>query len=443
MKTNTIKKTIAIIVLLFSGFINAQQPKIFGKSIENFNPCFSVEYQKRLKDKMKNSQGEKQFEKWLAPKVEAVRKKQLQKIANEVITLPVVVHIIHNGDPIGTNENITDERVHSQIQVLNNDFRRVPDTPGYNPNTPGVDIGIEFCLAQRDPDGNATNGINHINMEKVSWDWDNIENTLKPQTQWDPEQYLNIWVCNFGGDLLGIGGFAFFPEGSGLEGLEGDESNYSNDGITMFYRCFGSSDTVPGQYIPGMDKGRSLTHEMGHFLGLRHIWGDGEDCTATDYCNDTPTAIAMNLTCVPNDSCPDDEGSDMIENHMDYTPDECKSVFTNDQKNRMLTVLQNAKRRSSLIISNACSTTASINENELQGIKIHPNPASNVLFISSDQIDTIGSYAIYNTLGQLVDSNIIRFSVDLHIDTSILSQGIYNITIIQENKTISLKFIKE
>lgn len=115
-------------------------------------------------------------------------------------------------------------------------------TPGYNTNTAGADIEIEFCLAQTGPDGEVTTGINRVDLGNTTWNENNVETILKPQTQWNPEQYFNIWVCQFGGDLNGVYGFAQFPSSSGLEGLEGvDNGLASTDGVIIEWRAFGSS----------------------------------------------------------------------------------------------------------------------------------------------------------------------------------------------------------
>lgn len=449
MKTSTIKHLVTGTALTLCSLVFAQQPKTFGKASEN--QCSATQYEDYLKTAKGRELTTAQFENWLAPKVAELRaKNKLQKSGNTVVTLPVVVHVIHNGDAIGQDENIADEQVFSQITVLNNDFRRLLDTPGYVEGNAGTDIEIEFCLAQRDPDGNPTNGIDRVLKSKASWNMTTIETQLKPQTQWDPEKYINIWVCKFGGDLVSpmgeVGGYAFFPEGSGLEGLEGAESYAENDGVTMNYKCFGSTDYYPeGNYLlPGADKGRAAVHEMGHFFGLRHIWGDGNDCSATDYCNDTPAAVGMNISCLPVDSCLENEGFDMIENYMDYTPDECKSVFTQNQKERIWATIENAERRGTLLTSDACQApTAGVNDNLLQGLNIYPNPAKDVLNITSDITGVAGSYEIYNTLGQAIAAKNITFEEGQSIDISGLSQGIYIIKLTREGKTKTLKFIKE
>lgn len=426
---------------------NTNKQASFGQALpgSDFNPCVNTAYEAWLQKKNPNRMTTQKFEEWLAPKIAVAHAARSGQATTSIVTIPVVVHVIHNGDALGANENITDGQVLSQIQVLNEDYRKMPDTPGYNDNPVGADIEIEFCMAQRDPDGNATNGIDRVNLNKATWNSTDVETILKPQTQWDPEKYLNIWVCNFGGDLYGVGGYSFFPEGSGLEGLEGAESTSENDGVTIWYKVFGSSDIYPdGNYLAGHDKGRSTTHEIGHFFGLRHIWGDGTSCDATDYCADTPSALAMNMTCDVIDSCPDSEGNDMIENHMDYTPDACKNVFTNDQKTRIWTVLQNAPRRVALATSNACTAPQlGTGQNSKATFNLYPNPAATVLNITFDGTATQGSYAIFNALGQQVAAKELQFETETAINIEALTNGIYFIKITTDGKTATRKFIKK
>lgn len=267
--------------------------------------------------------------------------------------IPVIVHVIHNGEPVGTGANISYEQIVSQIEVLNEDFRRLTGSNGFNEDPVGVDTEIEFYLAARDPEGNtlAEPGVHRYDGERSFWPKgafrNPIDDLIKPLTIWDPTEYFNIWTVNFGGfvgrDLLG---YAQFPSNSGLPGLDTNEGSAETDGIVVGYKYFGSSEkgNFPDLIAP-FDLGRTTTHEVGHWFGLRHIWGDG-DCFVDDYCGDTPHADAPNYGCMGRISC---ASEDMIQNYMDYTDDRCMNIFTQEQKQRMHTVLMNSPRRKELV----------------------------------------------------------------------------------------------
>jgi zinc-dependent metalloproteinase lipoprotein len=280
-------------------------------------------------------------------------KREMQKSRTEatVYTIPVIVHIIHSGQAVGVGPNITSAQVKSQIDVLNEDFRRKAGTPGFNSNAVGADVEVEFVLALRDPQGKtlAEAGIDRINGGRATWDtMEDIENTLKPKTQWDPNRYLNMWTVQYGGEMSKLLGYAQFPVLSGLPGLEDKNAGLaSTDGLVMRYTAFGRTGYVDAPY----DKGRTTTHEIGHWLGLRHIWGDKAGCSGTDYCSDTPTAAGPNYGCKNGINSCDGEGSDMVENYMDYSDDGCMNIFTIEQKNRIRTVMQKCPRRKELLNS--------------------------------------------------------------------------------------------
>lgn len=330
--------------------------------------CAAYEYDQFLNSANPKKETINEFESWLAPKIKQYKqKKTIRKTTDgaNVITIPVVVHVIHDNKAIGVAENITDAQVISQITVLNQDFRKMLGTPGHNTNPVGADVEIEFCLAQRTPDGQATNGINRLNIPTPdffgfpTWSMDQIEGDLKPSTVWDSDEYLNIWVVDnifFGM----VAGYAQFPVSSGLEGLDGGSLNEGaeTDGVVIGHNCFGSSDLYPaGTYVAPYDKGRTTTHEVGHWLGLRHIWGDNSSCdvdatdSLNDYCLDTPPADDANDSCSQTSTC---TAPSMLENYMDYTGDACQNIFTEDQKTRMRTVLDNSPRRISLVTSSGC-----------------------------------------------------------------------------------------
>jgi len=253
-----------------------------------------------------------------------------------VITIPVVVHVIYNT----TAQNISDAQINSQIAVLNQDYRNL-NTDGAN--TPSVfqslraDIEVEFCLATVDPNGNPTTGITRTQTSTTSFQMSN--NAMKFTAQgghdiWDRNKYLNIWVCNLAGGLLG---YAQFPGGTA-----------STDGVVILYTAFGNMGTAQAPY----NKGRSATHEIGHWLHLYHIWGDdGGACTGTDEVTDTPNSADAYYGCPshPQTTC---SSQDLFMNYMDYVDDACMFMFTQGQKARMVATLNN--QRASLLTSNGC-----------------------------------------------------------------------------------------
>lgn len=266
-------------------------------------------------------------------------------------TIPIVVHVIHNGDAVGVNENISDAQILSQIEVLNDDFRRLNADAS---NTPAAflglaaDIEIEFCMAQRDPSGNPTNGIHRYNGGQVGWTQSEIESLLKPSTIWDRDKYINIWIVEFESTVT-INGYAYLP----LPPAD-------VDGIVVKHQSFGTM----GSAIFPSNGGRTLTHEMGHFFNLGHIWGDDLGCTLDDGISDTPQQKANNFGCptYPNvtgtgSSCSDPNGS-MFMNYMDYTNDACMNLFTLGQKTKMVAALLGP--RSALLSSDGCTPTTAI-----------------------------------------------------------------------------------
>lgn len=394
LKITIMKKINLILILIFAfsfslfintdGFSQVKNKTVFGRTINpnSIDPntglvrCVSDEYEMYLQEKDPKRMTSAQFEAWLAPLIAEYKTNQsLSSQSGGIITIPVVVHVIHNGEPYGVGPNITDEQVASQITVMTQDFRRMINTPGYNTTAVGADTQIEFALAKVDVNGNPTNGINRKNLCKASFSTTEINTNVKPSTIWDPTQYMNMWSVNFtDSSLLG---YAQFPNGSGLGGLNSSGGSASTDGVVAGYRYFGSSSLSAGNFQAPFDKGRTMTHEVGHWLGLLHIWGSGGCNGSGDFCTDTPTASGPNYGCPTVDSCPSSPGIDMVQNYMDYTNDACMNIFTQNQKDRMVVIMNNATRRASLktstkdiaiplfandaevIIENFCSTSAS------------------------------------------------------------------------------------
>lgn len=344
------KKFYIIMFLLVINYLPLTAQEVHSGN-QDFVRCYTTEMTQELSKK--NSVFKKShdtFENWIHPLIEDRKKSRVQ---DDVIVIPVVIHIIHNGDLINTpghieGENISYQQAVSQIKVLNEDYRRLAGTPGAEITGYGlgVDTKIEFRLATIAPDGTATNGIDRVNMCQEFWTRDQVEAVVKPATIWDPTKYLNMWTVKFNSTKEEILGYAQFPVQSGLEGLE--EVDIANtDGVVANYKAFGTIADDDGSFVlaPNYDYGRTMTHEIGHWLGLIHIWGDG-GCEVDDFCQDTPNAARQTDGCPSNkNTC---NSKDMIENYMDYTYDPCMNTFTNDQKIRMRTVLTNSPRRKEL-----------------------------------------------------------------------------------------------
>jgi PKD repeat protein len=296
------------------------------------------------------------YENWISAKMQEDAANHQGSRIKTVYNLPVVVHVIHNGTAVGSSQNISDAQVLSQIEVLNEDFRKLNADTSLIPSVfagLAADCEINFCLAQTDPNGLATNGIDRINRTTKGWtappySQTYVDGTIKPNSVWDVNKYLNIWVCNLSGGLLG---YATFPPSSTNTGLSAPFGTANTDGVVILYSAFGRVGTVSAPY----NKGRSATHEIGHWLGLRHIWGDG-NC-ASDYCLDTPTQQTSNFGCpnFPHVTCTNGPNGDMFMNYMDYTDDACMFMFTPNQKSRIVTTLTHTPFRVNLAASNRCS----------------------------------------------------------------------------------------
>ena len=269
------------------------------------------------------------------------------KRSASIITIPTVVHVLYTVN--NQNSAMSDSRIKEQIDILTNDYRRLNSDKSKTPNAfTGVaaDTEIEFCLANIDPQGNITTGITRTKTS-VS----NIGSTNKYYSTskggidaWSPDSYLNIWVCELGGGVLGF----TYPPGGAPNGADGVAS-----GMDFFGK---TGATAP------YNKGRTTTHEVGHWLNLEHIWGDDNGCNGSDFVNDTPNQGASNFGCVsfPHISCNNGPDGDMFMNYMDYSDDACMNIFTQGQKNRMRSVLETGGYRSKLATSSGCSGTPSI-----------------------------------------------------------------------------------
>lgn len=255
-----------------------------------------------------------------------------------LVTIPVVFNIVYNT----TAENISDAQILSQLNILNEDFRKLNADVA---NTPAIfaslaaDCEINFCLATRDPNGNATTGIRRQSTTVTAFSSnDAVKFTAQGGLDaWPRDQYLNFWVCDLSGGLLG---YAQFPGGAA-----------ATDGVVCDYQYVGNTGTATAPF----NKGRTATHEVGHWLNLRHIWGDA-NC-GSDLVSDTPTHNTSNGGCpaYPHLSTCSGTPVEMTMNYMDYTDDACMYMFSTGQKARMQALFATGGARVSLLSSLGCS----------------------------------------------------------------------------------------
>ena len=289
-----------------------------------------------------------------------------QRTAAGTVIIPVVVHVLYNT----AAQNISDAQVQSQIAVLNEDYRKLNADASKTPaQFAGLvaDVNVQFVLAKRDPAGLATTGIIHKSTKTASWSTnDAVKNSKRGgDNAWDATKYLNLWACNLGQGLLG---YAQFPGGAA-----------ATDGVVILYSAFGSrAKYAAGTYTTTYDLGRTATHEVGHWLNLRHIWGDAT--CGNDQVADTPTQQTSNYGCpaFPHVTC--SNAGDMSMNYMDYTDDQCMYMFSTGQSSRMNALFATGGARVGLLTSlggtapRAAATTALATA--------YPNPASDVLNVT-------------------------------------------------------------
>lgn len=434
-------KKICYLFLLLSITIFAQDENVYVETPKKKTCGFVKANPQLTKEKIT------EFNAWIEEQTYQSNKKN-KRLVNGITILPVVVHVIHDGDVIGSNENISDARVHSQITVLNQDFRREAGTPGFNTNPVGVDTKIKFELANKKPDGTATNGINRVNFGISSFSTENQINQMKAATIWDPTKYLNIWVVNLDENFDNEGitlGYAKFPSESTLTGIfKEDEGTPTNDGVVINWKAFGSRSLVSGTYYTDNDKGRTTTHEIGHYLGLLHIFNDYGFCEDNDFCNDTPVQGTSSTSCNLNkDSCTNLAGKDMVQNYMDYTNDSCMNVFTQDQFRRMDIVLNNAVRRKSLRDSLNVDESPLLKERNIFVKPIYNSSSNDVEYLLIEQKNSTQiSVQIYTNTGALVYNQQYQ-ERKIKIPTQNFNAGVYLVYVNSSFGTDKHKFIKK
>lgn len=349
IKFRALMQTAASVLFFFLG----QSLLVTGQGTNNpgsadySERCGAVFIEKMQADKIGYFGSREYFEGWIEEKQKEFEELKVgsRLMLEEVRQIPVVIHVIHQGEALGEGTNISEGQVLDQMRIINEDFQQ--RNPNFS-NTPTEFLGVasspnlEFVLAKQRPDGLPTNGIHRVKGPKTEYSSRDAA-LVADMVSWPPEEYLNIWVL----PLIDVQlGYASFPVSDELEGLTNPPTFRDLDGIGVDTYHFGSIGNVVNS-----SEGKTATHELGHFFGLRHIWGDG-GCEADDFVADTPLQDGFNAVCssTPRQTC---NSRDMIENFMDYTPDRCMSLFTAGQVERIDVVLAFSPRRNSLLSSRA------------------------------------------------------------------------------------------
>lgn len=362
--------------------------------------------------------------------------------AATVYRIPIVVHVIHNqaNNAIGgaNNPNITEAQILSQIQVLNEDYRKVAGTPGGTSTNPiAVDTNIEFYLATKDPNGQSTNGIVRTYYSaQSSFDLFNDLFLLSSISYWPSDRYLNIWVVALSNrNYLGYGQFPTAADT--LQGLGDTDARI--DGVVIDHRYFGrrTGTVTSSLYCCG----RTTTHEVGHWLGLIHPNGDTR--CGDDYVADTPPIEALNET----DKCdaifstcqPGVRTRNLVEDYMDYSPDACMNVFTGGQRDRMMAVLQLSPRRLQLIQANT-----TLPETEQLTVLVYPNPSNTQ---STVRVQFKGAQAFSTELidvsGRTIQTEAYQATLSREITLPVadLQAGVYIFRVKTQNETVSQRVL--
>lgn len=334
------------ILLILFGFI-----AINTYAQQDLHRCYTTEYMEYLEQVKPGvkAQSHALFEAAMAYAHEHYSHKGTHAAPDTIYRIPVVFHVVYNGG----NQNTDYALLESQIEVLNEDYRRQnADTV----NTRAIfkdraaDVGFEFFLATIDPDGNPTNGVTRTPTTST-FSFFNLDAMKSSATggkdAWDTDEYLNIWVCDLGGLVLG---FAYPPTGAPNWPAGQGAGSSAEEGVVIHYEVIGRNNPLASGQLSIADQGRTAVHEVGHFWGLRHIWGDSgnpftgaPDCDITqdDGFSDTPHAgnnsqisgCSFSKNTCSNAESPDEP--DMVENYMDYSTESCQNMFTQQQADLM------------------------------------------------------------------------------------------------------------
>jgi hypothetical protein len=349
----------------------------------------------------------------------------------DVIKIPVVFHVLYHTP----DQNIPAPIIDLMIAALNRDFnKRNSDTT----NIPSVfkplaaNMGFEFKPATMDPKGVSTNGIVKKYTPITYWVSDDKMkfNTSYGSDAWDTKSYLNVWICNLK-DVLGYGT---------LPGMDAKK-----DGVVISLENI--IDTK--HTTPSVNDFRTIVHEVGHWLNLYHIWGEGY--CGDDRVDDTPKQSSYTPGCPSGTriSCGNNQSGDMYMNYMDFTDDVCMNMFTTGQRKRARVLFETGGARNSILHSKGLNAST-IEGSQLpdfypQWLKpqVYPNPATSVIKIYCEYDERwIGrKLQVLDISGKIVIDMIINSKIQ-QVDISKLNAGIYFIRAEKEEEKLHAKFVK-
>ena len=412
------KLKLLLSVFLVSFLASAEQPK------SHPDKCGIVKYMDYLRSNDPSRAAQDVIDENLLQ--QNLSNQSVSRISNLVYTIPVVVHVVYRTNA----QNISDAQIQAQIDVLNEDFGRTnPDSVNTPPGFTSVagSTNFQFCLAQQDPAGQLTNGIDRrlTTLQSFQANDDVKSYATGGLDAWDVNKYLNIWVCNLSGGILGYGELP-------------SSVHTTTYGVVVAYDAFGKGGSAASPY----NLGRTCTHEISHCFRLYHIWGDDNGtCSGSDYVNDTPNKGDATFGCLTYpalDNCTAVSPGIMFMNYMDYSDDNCLNLFTKNQASRMFTAINSYYP--TLLTSDRCNPpVTNIDKTPADySFNIYPNPSSGVFIVDMTKTKDIGqtaNFKISDSLGKIIiDKQVLQPSGSVHeLDLSGLSSGVYSLTVYNES----------
>lgn len=395
--------------------------------------CGTQQYIASIKNAASSLKGIAEAENFIQKRLARAGTSSGKLSAEYIVRIPVVVHVVYYQ----SSQNISEAHIKAQIDILNRDFRKrnadTASTPQYFKSL-AADAQIEFVLATADPNGRATNGIVRKKTTVQYWQMDD---KIKYSAQggddaWDSRSYLNIWV----GDMKSLLGYASIAGGPA-----------DKDGVVINFSAFGNTG---GEY----NMGRTAVHEVGHWLGLRHIWGD--TYCGDDGIDDTPKQGGFTSGCPSGMrvTCSNGSTGDMYMNYMDFTNDACMNMFTRGQKERMRLMFEDGAPKASLLSSKGLNEPWAIEEIPMEetpvttaatAVKVYPNPAVNETILDFEyDLSWIGNQINLVNINGVALQKINITSRLQKVYLSQLTHGIYFIQGVNRNngKRLNQKIIK-